>query len=70
MTAPRRVYVTGELDPDELPYVAALRRRFDRLVVMSLDTEERAPINFPGVRVIIGKNADEACAAWNLQVHI
>jgi uncharacterized protein (DUF58 family) len=64
------VVVTGELDPDELPYVAALRRRFDRLVVISMDTEERAPIDFPGVRVIIGKVADDAHAAWNLQVHI
>jgi uncharacterized protein (DUF58 family) len=63
------VVVTGELDPDDLPYVATLRRRFDRLVVVSIDPEERAPIDFPGVRVIIGKDADGACAAWNLQVH-
>jgi uncharacterized protein (DUF58 family) len=63
------VVVTGELDPDDLPYVATLRRRFDRLVVVSIDPEERAPIDFPGVRVIIGKDADAACAAWNLQVH-
>jgi hypothetical protein len=64
------VIVTGELDPGDLPYVAALRRRFDRLVVISVDTEPRDPIDFPGVRVIIGKGADEVCAAWNLQVHI
>jgi uncharacterized protein (DUF58 family) len=63
------VVVTGELDPDDLPYVAALRRRFDRLVVVSIDPEERRPIDFPGVRVIIGKDADAVCAAWNLQVH-
>jgi uncharacterized protein (DUF58 family) len=64
------VIVTGELDPAELPNVAALRRRFDRLVVISLDNEVRAPIDFPGVRVIIGKDADDVVAAWNLQVHI
>jgi uncharacterized protein (DUF58 family) len=64
------VVVTGELDRDDLPYVAALRRRFDRLVVISVDAEQRAPIDFPGVRVIIEKDADEVCAAWNLQVHI
>ncbi len=64
------VVVTGELDPAELPYVAALRRRFDRLVVISIDIDHRAPIDFPGVRVIISKNADDACAAWNHQVHI
>jgi uncharacterized protein (DUF58 family) len=64
------VVVTGEFDPADLPYVASLRRRFDRLVVISVDTEMRPPIDFPGVRVIIGKDADEICAAWNLQVHI
>ena len=36
------VVVTGVLDRDDLPYVAALRRRFDRLVVVSLDPEQRA----------------------------
>jgi uncharacterized protein (DUF58 family) len=61
------VVVTGELDHGDLPSVAALRRRFDRLVVISVDPELRAPIDFPGVRVIIEKDADEVCAAWNLQ---
>jgi uncharacterized protein (DUF58 family) len=64
------VVVTGELDLADLPYVAALRRRFDRLVVISLDPEQRNPIDFPGVRVIIEKDADGVCAAWNHQVHI
>jgi uncharacterized protein (DUF58 family) len=63
------VVVTGELDPDDLPDVATLRRRFDQLVVVSIDPEDRAPIDFPGVRVIIGKDADAVCAAWNLRVH-
>jgi uncharacterized protein (DUF58 family) len=63
------VVVTGELDPADLPYVGALRRRFDRLVVISIDPEHRGSHDFPGVRVIIGKDADDACAAWNLQVH-
>jgi uncharacterized protein (DUF58 family) len=63
------VVVTGALDLDDLPNVAALRRRFDRLVVISIDIEPRAPINFPGVRVIVGKDADAVLAAWNLQVH-
>jgi uncharacterized protein (DUF58 family) len=63
------VVVTGELDAADLPFVAALRRRFDRLVVVSVDPERRAPIDFPGVRVIAGKDADAVCAAWNLQVH-
>ena len=61
------VVVTGELDRADLPYAAALRRRFDRLVVISLDPERRRPIDFPGVRVIVGKDADAVCAAWNLR---
>jgi uncharacterized protein (DUF58 family) len=63
------VVVTGELDPVDLPYIATLRRRFDRLVMISLDPEPRAPVDFPGVRVIVGPDADAVCAAWNLQAH-
>lgn len=63
------VVVTGDLDRADLPFVAALRRRFDRLVVISLDDEQHTNPGFPGVRIIVGKDADEACAAWNLQVH-
>lgn len=67
------VVVTGVLDTDDLPYVAALRRRYERLVVVSLDTERagmkpKAPIRFPGVRVIVAEDADQVCAAWNVQV--
>jgi uncharacterized protein (DUF58 family) len=60
------VVVTGELDSADLPHVAALRRRFDRLVVISVDTEQRVPVDFPGIRVIVVPDADAACAAWNL----
>ncbi|MFN2563188.1 MAG: DUF58 domain-containing protein [Jatrophihabitans sp.] len=63
------VVVTGALDLDDLPYVATLRRRFDRLVVVSVDSESRPPIDFPGVRVIVGRDADAVLAAWNLQAH-
>jgi uncharacterized protein (DUF58 family) len=68
------VVVTGVLEQDDLPYVAALRRRFDRLVVVSLDEERSThgggqhPVRFPGVRIIAAADADEACAAWNVQV--
>jgi uncharacterized protein (DUF58 family) len=64
------VVVTGVLDTEDLPYVAALRRRFERLVVVSLDTEQHGatPARFPGVRVITARDADEAQAAWNVQV--
>lgn len=64
------VVVTGVLDRDDLPYVAALRRRFERLVLVCLDTEHEDPaaVRFPGVRVIVAKDADEVAAAWNVQV--
>lgn len=60
------VVVTGELAPADLPHVGVLRRRFDRLVVVSIDPEPRPPIDFPGVRVIVAPDATAACAAWNL----
>jgi uncharacterized protein (DUF58 family) len=63
------VVITGEIERADLPYVAALRRRFDRLVVLSIDPERHAPIDFPGVRVIVGRDADELRAGWNLQGH-
>ncbi len=62
--------VTGVLEVGDLPYVAALRRRFERLVVISIDTERThpAPVRFPGVRVIVAADADEVAAAWNVSV--
>jgi uncharacterized protein (DUF58 family) len=63
------VVVTGTLDLADLPYVAALRRRFEQLVVVSVDPRHGAPVDFPGVRVIVAEDADSACAAWNLGVH-
>jgi uncharacterized protein (DUF58 family) len=59
------VVVTGALDPGDLRFVAALRRRFDRLVVISIDTDPNVPADLPGVRVITAPDADAACAAWN-----
>jgi uncharacterized protein (DUF58 family) len=67
------VVITGVLDRADLPYVAQLRRRFDRLVVVSLDTgvaerkaDQQQPARFSGVRIITAADADEACAAWNV----
>jgi uncharacterized protein (DUF58 family) len=61
------VVVTGALDRADLPYVAQLRRRFDRLVVVSLDAEHPQPMRFSGIRIITAADADAACAAWNVQ---
>jgi len=63
------VVVTGVLDTDDLAYLAALRRRFDLLVLISIDRELKPPIDFAGVRVIVARDADEACVAWNLVGH-
>jgi uncharacterized protein (DUF58 family) len=60
------VVVTGRLDRADLPHVAALRRRFDRLVVVSVDGAAGAPADFVGVRVLTGPDADAVCTAWNL----
>lgn len=64
------VVVTGEVAPADLPFVAGLRRHFDRLVLISIDplATEAVP-EFPGVRLITAADADGARAAWNLQVH-
>ncbi|SHH00772.1 Protein of unknown function DUF58 [Jatrophihabitans endophyticus] len=63
------VVVTGALDAAGLPYLAGLRRRFERIVLVSLDPEQRGDGPVPhGVRVLVAKDADEAAAAWNLQV--
>jgi uncharacterized protein (DUF58 family) len=67
------VVVTGVLDEDDLPYVAALRRRFDRLVLVSLDeegTSHTETVRYPGVKVIVAADADAVCAAWNLAVPV
>ena len=62
------VVVTGVLDRADLPFVAALRRRFDRLVVVSIDPEQATgPVRFPGIDVITAADADVACASWNVQ---
>lgn len=63
------IVVTGEVSPDDLPYLAPLRKRFDRVVLISIDTEHRPLPDFPGVQVIAVRDADEARAAWNLGVH-
>ncbi|MGH8959837.1 MAG: DUF58 domain-containing protein [Jatrophihabitantaceae bacterium] len=64
------VVVTGVLDHGDLPYVTALRRRFDQLVVVSVDPDRPRAPHFPALRTIVAADADEACAAWNLRVHV
>jgi uncharacterized protein (DUF58 family) len=59
------VVVTGRFDAADLQAMAALRRRFDRLVLISVDDEADAPVDFSGVRVIMAANAEAVAEAWN-----
>jgi len=63
------VVVTGVLDAGDLPYVAALRRRFERLVVVAVGRSLANLPRVPGVRVIAAVDADAVAAAWNGLTH-
>lgn len=69
------VVVTGSLQPEAVPAVAALRSRFRRLVAISATDAARSssgdagpvPTRFPGVTVIEVTESDQLPAAWNLE---
>ncbi len=59
------VVVTGRVDAGNLPTIAALRRRFDRVIVVGLvDRPGRAPLH-PGLTVLEASTADEVALRWN-----
>lgn len=59
------VVVTGRVGADGLTSVAALRRRFDRLVVASLVPERAPAVAFPGITVLAGTDADTVARGWS-----
>ncbi|MDQ1361605.1 MAG: hypothetical protein QOJ44_1982, partial [Acidimicrobiaceae bacterium] len=61
------IVVTGQLDAADLPAIAGLRRRFQRVVVVSVAPIGSAVPRFPGVTVVTGEDHDDLCAAWNLE---
>jgi uncharacterized protein (DUF58 family) len=62
------VVVTGNLKAENLPQVAALRRRFDRVVVLSM-TAGRVPAPaHPGLTVVTAATADELARTWNSRI--
>jgi uncharacterized protein (DUF58 family) len=63
------IVVTGVLDRADLPFIGLLRRRFDQIVLVSIDVEHPHPMHVPGVRLVVGTDADDARDAWNVQVH-
>lgn len=59
------VIVTGRLDEASLPTAAALRRRFDRVIVISMvDRPGRLP-PYPGLVALPAVGADELALRWN-----
>lgn len=62
------VVITGEIDLESLPLVAALRRRFDRVILVSMvPRPARAPVH-PGLTVVEASTADELAQRWNTAV--
>jgi uncharacterized protein (DUF58 family) len=62
------VVVTGQIDLATLPMIAALRRRFDRVIVVSMvEQPMRIPVH-PGLTIIEGRTADEVAHRWNTGV--
>lgn len=59
------VVVTGKLEEDTLPAVAALRRRYDHLVVASLVPASAAVPRYPGLTVLADTTADGLARSWN-----
>jgi uncharacterized protein (DUF58 family) len=59
------VVVTGQLELSNLPLVAALRRRFDRVILVSIMSRPmRVPIH-PGLTIVAAGSADELVHSWN-----
>jgi hypothetical protein len=62
------VVVTGRLELSTLPTVAALRRRFDRVIVTTLvNRPTRVPV-YPGLTIVPARSAAELAQAWNTGV--
>jgi uncharacterized protein (DUF58 family) len=62
------IVVTGQLDLSVVPMMAALRRRFDRVVVVAMVSQPvRVPVH-PGLTIVAVRSADELAQAWNTSV--
>ncbi len=62
------VVVTGVVQPDSLPEVAALRRSFDHVVMVSLVPRPTPAPTYPGLTILVGTDADDVALAWDAQV--
>jgi uncharacterized protein (DUF58 family) len=62
------IVVSGQLDVASLPQVAALRRRFDRVVVaMLIPRPGRLPV-YAGLTMVCAASAAEFARTWNTRV--
>jgi uncharacterized protein (DUF58 family) len=62
------VVVTGTLEVESLPAIAALRRRFDHVIVASVVPRGAPAPAYPGVTVLVATKADELAQAWDAWV--
>jgi len=62
------VIVTGVIEPDLLPDMASLRRRFDRVIAISVVAKPGRPPVHAGLRVVETSGADEMARIWNQQL--
>jgi uncharacterized protein (DUF58 family) len=62
------VAVTGSVDPSALPPLAALHRRFDRILVLSITAPGGNELAHPGLTVISATGADDLARKWNQRV--
>jgi uncharacterized protein (DUF58 family) len=62
------VVVTGAVQPDSLPEVAALRRSFAHVVLVSLVTRPTPAPAYAGLTILVGTDADDVAEVWDAQV--
>lgn len=60
------IIVTGSLVPAELPSVATLRNKFQRIVIVSVVDQITPSPFFSGLSIITASSLDELAALWNL----
>jgi len=59
------VVVTGALELESLPAIAALTRRFDHVIVASLVPRPAPAPVYPGVSILVATSADDLAQAWD-----
>jgi uncharacterized protein (DUF58 family) len=62
------VVVTGRLDLDSLPVISGLRRRFDRVIAISVVPRPARLPTTPGLTVLSARGLDDLATAWNTRV--